>query len=88
LFLKNNIQLKSGKAEVKELVILVGACIVIHNLCISYNEDPTPKEWYEEIAEDIDWSLFNEDKERISGINMEGGCRRENVFQLFLTHYC
>jgi hypothetical protein len=85
---KNNIELKSGKAEVKELVNLIGACIVIHNLCINYDEDPIPKEWYEEIVEDIDWSLFDEDEERINGINTEGGCRRDSVFQSFLTHYC
>jgi hypothetical protein len=83
---RTNIQFKEGKKEIKELVDLIGSCIVIHNLCINY-DDKIPQEWYDEIAEQIDWTEYDEDEERIAGINSDGGNRRDSVFRSFLTHF-
>jgi hypothetical protein len=69
----NNIKLKGGKEEVKELVDLIGACIVIHNLLINYNEDKIPKEWYERMKDDIDWTKYDESEDNISQQYKESG---------------
>jgi hypothetical protein len=84
---RNNIQLKSGKKEVKELVDLIGACIVIHNLLINYNEDEIPKEWYEQIKEDIDWTEYDEAEDTISQQYKESGNRRDTVYESFIRNY-
>jgi hypothetical protein len=83
---RTNIQFKEGKKEIKELVDLIESCIVIHNLCINY-DDKIPQEWFDEIADQIDWTEYDEDEERIAGINSDGGNRRESVFWSFLTHF-
>jgi hypothetical protein len=57
---QNNIKLKEGRKEVKEIVDLIGACMVMHNLLINYNKDDIPKRWYWEMEEEIDWSLYDE----------------------------
>ena len=62
---KNNIKLKNSKVEVKELVDLVGACIVLHNLLIDYDETDMPESWYDNITDDIDWVLYDEEEENI-----------------------
>jgi hypothetical protein len=84
---RNNIQLKGGKKEVKQLVDLIGACIVIHNLLINYNEDEIPREWYEKIKDDIDWTEYDENEDYISQQYQESGNRRDTVFQSFLRNY-
>jgi hypothetical protein len=81
-----NIQFREGKKEIKELVNLIGSCAVIHNFCINYN-DQIPQEWYDEIAEQINWTQYDEDKENIAGINSDGGNCRETAFKTFFNHY-
>jgi hypothetical protein len=57
---RNNIKLKSRPKEVKELVDLIGACIVMHNLLINYDDSTIPQEWHDELSNNIDWTLYNE----------------------------
>jgi hypothetical protein len=84
---RNNIQLKSGKKEVKELVRMIGACIVLHNLLINYDEPSVPKEWYNEMRRSIDWSLYDEDQEPIANVGEDGADRRTYVFQSMMNNY-
>ena len=65
---KNNIKLKNSKSEVKELVDLIGACIVLHNLLIDYDEVDIPSSWYDNINDDIDWGLNDEEEENIASV--------------------
>jgi hypothetical protein len=51
---RNNIKLKEGRKEVNEIVDLIGACIVMHNLLINFDKDDIPKRWYWEMEEEID----------------------------------
>jgi hypothetical protein len=84
---RNNIKLKDGKKEVKELVDLIGACAVLHNLLIDYDENDIPSEWYDEIQNSIDWSLYDEEEESIPEIDEEGGDRRETVYHSIINNY-
>jgi hypothetical protein len=82
----NNIQLKDGKKEVKELVELIGSCIVMHNLLINC-EDEIPAEWYDELRRSIDWSLYDEDQQPQPNVGDKDGNRREQVFQSIINNY-
>jgi hypothetical protein len=84
---RNNIKLKDSPKEVKELVDLIGACIVIHNLLINYDEDTIPKKWYTQMEEEIDWSLFDENDQNISNVNKERASRRKIVFDSIINTY-
>jgi hypothetical protein len=84
---RNNIKLKQTAKEVKELVDLIGACIVIHNLLINYEEDDIPAEWYSQMEEEIDWSLFDEEDHHIANVDQEGANRRTVIFDLIINNY-
>jgi hypothetical protein len=84
---RNNIKIKESPKEVKELVDLIGSCIVIHNLLINYDEDEIPKEWYEKMQDRIDWSLFDEDQQNISNVEEEGANRRQIVYESIINNY-
>jgi hypothetical protein len=77
---RNNIRLKTGRKEVKEVVDMIGACMVMHNLLINYDEDDIPKTWYWEMEEEIDWSLYDETEQHISEVAAEGAKRRDVVY--------
>jgi hypothetical protein len=83
---RNNIQLKEGKKEVKELVELIGACMVMHNLLIDY-DDEIPSSWYDEFQKSIDWSLYDEDQFPQPNVGDEGSNRRDQVFQSVINNF-
>ena len=83
----NNIKLKDSKAQVKELVDLVGACIVLHNMLIDYDEDDIPSSWYHNINDDIDWALYDEEEEEIGQVTEDVCDRRKYVFNSIINNY-
>jgi hypothetical protein len=84
---RNNIKLKSEPEEVEELVDLIGACIVMHNLLIDYNNDTIPQEWYDELSNNIDWTLYDEEEEGHTQINDEVADRRDVVFKSIINNF-
>ena len=84
---KNNIKLKNSKAEVKELVELIGACIVLHNLLINYDELEIPDSWFDNINDDIDWCLYDEEEEQIAQVTAEKEDRRKYVYNSVINNY-
>jgi hypothetical protein len=84
---RNNIKLKQGKKEVKEIVDLIGACIVMHNLLINYDEDDIPKRWYWEMEEEIDWSLYDENEQIVSEVAANEARRRDVVFNSIKNNF-
>jgi hypothetical protein len=85
---RNNIKLKKdGKKEVKEIVDLIGACAVLHNLLINYQEDDIPHEWYCEMNDNIDWTMYDEDEEYVDPVHTEESDRRDNVFKSIVSNY-
>ena len=85
--MKNNIKLKNSKREVKELVRLIGACIVLHNLLIDYNEDDIPSQWYEEMNDEIDWTMYDEEEEDIARVTDDKEDRRKYVFNSVINNF-
>ena len=84
---RNNIKLKKETKEVKELVDLVGACIVLHNLLINYDECNIPSSWYDENVDDIDWTLYDEEEEDIAEVTENNGDRRKYVYNSIVNNY-
>jgi hypothetical protein len=84
---RNNIKLKDGNKEVKEIVDLIGSCMVIHNLLINYDEDDIPNTWYTDIQETIDWSLFDEEDDDVAVVETEEADRRTSVFNSIVNNY-
>ena len=84
---QNNIKLKNSKAEVKELVELVGACIVLHNMLIDYDEDPIPESWYEHMNDEIDWGMYDEEEEHIEQVTEDKVDRRKYVYNSLVNNY-
>jgi hypothetical protein len=85
--LKKNIKLKSGKKEVKEIVDIIGACIILHNLLINYDEDDIPHEWYCTMSDNIDWTLYDEEEEDICPVETVEADRREYIFRSVCSNY-
>jgi hypothetical protein len=85
---RSNITFKKTNKEVKELVDIIGACIVLHNLLINYDENDIPKEWYDEMNDNIDWSMYDEERFERSNVADEEVSRRETVFQSIINNYC
>jgi hypothetical protein len=84
---RSNIKFKQTNKEVKELVNIIGACIVLHNLLINYDENDIPHEWYDEMRDNIDWSLYNEETYEKSKVTDEDVSRRETVFESIINNY-
>ena len=84
---KNNIKLKNSKVEVKGLVDLVGACIVLHNLLIDYDETDMPESWYDNITDDIDWVLYDEEEENIPRVTNDKEDRRKYVYNSVINNF-
>ena len=84
---KINIKLKDSREEVKEIVDMIGACAVLHNLLISYDEDDIPASWYDEMTDDIDWCLYDEEEEElpvVTAVNVE---RRKYVYNSLINNF-
>ncbi len=71
----------------KELVNLVGACMVLHNLLINYDENDIPHDWYDEMRDNIDWSLYNEESYEKTKVTDEDVSRRDTVLQSIINNY-
>ena len=82
-----NIKLKKSKEEVKEVVDLIGACIILHNLLIKYDEDEIPDSWYLEMEDGIDWSLYDEELDDIAAVTDDNEDRRKYVFNSLINNY-
>ena len=68
-------------------VNLIGACVVMHNLLIDYNEDEIPSSWFENLDEKIDWTMYDEEEEDIARVTDETEDRRKYVFNLLINNY-
>ena len=55
-----NVWIKKGKKQVKHIVELITACMIIHNLMIDY-DDLIPQEWYDEFLATINWDIYDEE---------------------------
>jgi hypothetical protein len=84
---RTNIRIKSGRKEIKQLVDLLGACAVMHNLLINYDHDTIPKEWYDEIEDRIDWTEYDEMEEGIEAVEAEEANRRNMVYNSIMNNY-
>jgi hypothetical protein len=84
--IRTNIKFKQTNKEVKELVDMVGACIILHNLLINYDENHIPHEWYDEVRDNIDWSLYNEENYEKSNITDQDVSRRKTVFESIIDN--
>ena len=84
---RNNIKLKKETKEVKELVDLIGACVVLHNLLINYEENNIPSSWYDEVVDDIDWTLYDEEEEDIAEVTDDNTERRKYVYNSIINNY-
>jgi hypothetical protein len=84
---RSNIHFKKGKKEVKELIDIIGACIILHNLLIGYNETDIPKDWYDTMRDEIDWSGYDEEDFHHANVEEDGGNRREMVFNSIINNY-
>jgi hypothetical protein len=82
-----NIKLRHSKKEVEEIVRLIGACITMHNLLLSYDEDEIPSEWYKNLTDNIDWSMYDEEEERIAEVTEENEDRRQYVFNSLINNF-
>ena len=82
-----NIKLKQSKEEVKEMVELIGACIILHNLLIQYDETEIPDSWYDSMQSDIDWTMYNKELDDIAAVTDENEDRRKYVFNSLINNY-
>ena len=82
-----NIKLRKSKKEVKEIVDLIGACMILHNLLIDYDEEDIPESWYESMSRDIDWSMYDEEEDNIAQVTDDNEDRRKYVYTSFCNNY-
>ena len=82
-----NIKLRSSKSEVKEMVDLIGACIIMHNLLIKYDEDDIPESWYVCMELEIDWSGYDEEEDDIPIVTQDNQDRRKYVYQSLINNF-
>ena len=81
-------KIKNSEKQVKELVDLIGACIVLHNLLIDYEEDDVPTSWYDCVEEEVDWGLYDEEEEDIVEVTYEDATdRRQYVFNSIVNKW-
>ena len=75
--------------DVKHVVDIFCACVVLHNLLISYN-DMVPQEWYEDLAENMDFDLMDEheNEHTVGDIGKKESSRRTVVFNAIVESYC
>ena len=83
----NNIKLRNSKKEVKELVDLIGSCIVLHTLLIDDEEEEIPESWYCSMSDEIDWGLYDEEEEIIAKVTAEKEDRRKYVFNSLINNF-
>jgi hypothetical protein len=82
-----NIQLKKTKKELKELIDIIGACITLHNMLMNYNDDNIPSEWYDQMTDEIDWTLYDEEEFQIADVEEDEVDRRTTVFHSISSNY-
>ena len=84
---RTNIKLRTSKAEVKELVELIGACIIMHNLLLTYDDNDIPAKWYDSMEDEIDWTGYDEEEDDIPIVMEEDEDRRKYVYQSVINNY-
>ena len=84
---RNNIKLKHDEKEVKELVELIGSCMVMHNLLIDYNENEIPASWYEDMEINIDWTMYDEEEDDVEEVTETNTDRRHYVYNSLVNNY-
>ena len=83
-----NTFIKHGKKDVKDVVDVIGACIILHNLLLNY-EDEVPQEWYEDLMNETDFSISDdiENIYTVGGVGEEEECRRTSVFNSIIENF-
>ena len=84
---RNNIKLRKDKNDVKRLVDLIGACIIMHNLLIQYDENDIPEEWYDTMELNIDWTGYDEEEDDIPIVTVDNGDRRKYVYESVVNNF-
>ena len=69
------------------MVDLIGACIIMHNLLIQYDEDDIPESWYDCIEYEIDWSGYDEEEDDIPIVQQDNEDRRKYVYQSLINNF-
>ena len=68
---------------------IFSVCCVLHNLLLTY-DDTIPQEWYDELAEQIDFSAADEIENTLylNAVGVEDdGERRTSVFHTIIEHF-
>ena len=60
---------------------------MLHNLLIDYDKNDMPFKWYEEINDDIDWTLYDDEEEDIAEVTEEVEDRRKCVLNSVMNHF-
>ena len=78
----------TGESDVKFIVDLFGACAVLHNLLLSYN-DEVPQAWYQDLAESLDNDLADqiENEVTVDAVEVDDGDCRSSVFNSFVENF-
>jgi hypothetical protein len=84
---RNDIQLKKGKKEVKELIDIITACIILHNMMINYKELEIPQEWSDIMRDKIDWSCYDKEDVDIPAVENKDVERREYVLNSIVNNF-
>jgi hypothetical protein len=84
---RNNIQLRKTKKELKELIEIIGSCVILHNMLLNYDEDSIPNEWYDQMVDEIDWTLYDEEEFQIAQVGEDEVDRRSTVFHSISSNY-
>jgi hypothetical protein len=53
---------------------------------MNYNKEDIPKEWYDTMRDEIDWSGYDEEDFHHAWVEEEGGNRREMVFNSIINN--
>ena len=69
------------------MVDMIGACVVLHNLLINYDEDDIPDSLYDEVNAEIDWTMYDEEEEEIACITEDKEDRRKYIYNSVINNY-
>jgi hypothetical protein len=78
---------KTNNKEVKEFKELIGACIVLHNLLINYDDDDILHEWYSQMSNNIDWSMYDEEILEKNNVHDEEVCRGDTIVESIVNNF-
>ena len=83
-----NTFIRHGKKDVKDIVDIISSCVILHNMLLNY-EDAIPQEWYQDLLNDIDFSISDEIENiyTVDGVREEDVCRRTTVFHSIIENF-